>query len=127
MARPGTTNGEYIALSSQEKVPAAGVDQTLPGPVLVDSGVQRPQRSLFNRLGRLAVLLNFIWVSFYLGRHVLPVDSFLGPGKQHNAAPSAPTFENKLLFSGETVRSNGTHDYKRTVLLVSIDGLRRVA
>ncbi|KAI0060321.1 Phosphodiest-domain-containing protein [Artomyces pyxidatus] len=27
-------------------------------------------------------------------------------------------------FDGDTVRSNGTHDYKRTVLVVSIDGLR---
>ncbi|KAJ6627839.1 alkaline-phosphatase-like protein [Mycena sp. CBHHK59/15] len=29
-----------------------------------------------------------------------------------------------LLFHGEGVRSNGTHDFKRTVLIVSIDGLR---
>jgi len=27
-------------------------------------------------------------------------------------------------FSGHALRSNGTHDYKRTVLMVSIDGLR---
>ncbi|KAI0314078.1 Phosphodiest-domain-containing protein [Amylostereum chailletii] len=27
-------------------------------------------------------------------------------------------------FDGDTVRSNGTHDFKRTVLIVSIDGLR---
>ena len=27
-------------------------------------------------------------------------------------------------FDGETIRSNGTHDFKRTVLIVSIDGLR---
>jgi hypothetical protein len=29
-----------------------------------------------------------------------------------------------LHFNGETLRFNGTHDFKRTVLLVSIDGLR---
>jgi hypothetical protein len=29
-----------------------------------------------------------------------------------------------LHFNGDTLRSNGTHDFKRTVILVSIDGLR---
>lgn len=29
-----------------------------------------------------------------------------------------------LFFNGDNVRSNGTHDFKRTVLIVSIDGLR---
>jgi hypothetical protein len=29
-------------------------------------------------------------------------------------------------FSGDVLRSNGTHDFKRTVVLVSIDGLRYV-
>lgn len=29
-------------------------------------------------------------------------------------------------FSGSETRSNGTHDFKRTVLMVSIDGLRCV-
>ncbi|KAJ7771942.1 alkaline-phosphatase-like protein [Mycena maculata] len=36
---------------------------------------------------------------------------------------SPPTHPN-LLFHGADVRSNGTHDFKRTVLIVSIDGLR---
>ncbi|KAJ7797652.1 alkaline-phosphatase-like protein [Mycena olivaceomarginata] len=40
---------------------------------------------------------------------------FFGP-----APPTHPT----LLFHGDNVRSNGTHDFKRTVLIVSIDGLR---
>jgi len=31
------------------------------------------------------------------------------------------------LYGGNELRSNGTHDFKRTVLLVSIDGLRYVA
>jgi hypothetical protein len=29
-----------------------------------------------------------------------------------------------LLFHGGSLRSNGTHDFRRTVLMVSIDGLR---
>jgi len=29
-----------------------------------------------------------------------------------------------LLFHGNALRSNGTHDFRRTVLMVSIDGLR---
>lgn len=33
---------------------------------------------------------------------------------------------NTWLFSGDELRSNGTHDFKRTVLIVSIDGLRYV-
>jgi hypothetical protein len=36
-----------------------------------------------------------------------------------------PTHPN-LLFHGGALRSNGTHDFRRTVLLVSIDGLRWV-
>jgi hypothetical protein len=38
-----------------------------------------------------------------------------------SAPPSSITL---LHFNGDTIRSNGTHDFKRTVLLVSIDGLR---
>ncbi|KAJ6530390.1 alkaline-phosphatase-like protein [Mycena vulgaris] len=37
---------------------------------------------------------------------------------------SPPTTHPNLLFHGEGVRSNGTHDFRRTVLIVSIDGLR---
>jgi hypothetical protein len=40
-----------------------------------------------------------------------------------SAPPSSIT---PLHFNGDIVRSNGTHDFKRTVLLVSIDGLRDV-
>ncbi|KAJ6452538.1 alkaline-phosphatase-like protein [Mycena vitilis] len=38
-------------------------------------------------------------------------------------SPSTATHPN-LMFHGAGVRSNGTHDFKRTVLIVSIDGLR---
>ncbi|SRR5712691_856409 len=37
-----------------------------------------------------------------------------------------PCSARALHFSGDTLRSNGTHEFKRTVLLVSIDGLRDV-
>jgi hypothetical protein len=36
---------------------------------------------------------------------------------------SPPSYTH-LHFNGDTLRSNGTHDFKRTVLIVSIDGLR---
>ncbi|KAJ7130881.1 alkaline-phosphatase-like protein [Mycena filopes] len=46
---------------------------------------------------------------------------FLGPPAR-TAATTEP--HPNLLFHGDGVRSNGTHDFKRTVLIVSIDGLR---
>lgn len=36
----------------------------------------------------------------------------------------SPPQHPNLSFNGEYIRSNGTHDFKRTVLIVSIDGLR---
>ena len=40
---------------------------------------------------------------------------------------SAPSCSARALhFNGDTLRSNGTQEFKRTVLLVSIDGLRHV-
>ncbi|KAF8139188.1 alkaline-phosphatase-like protein [Mycena galopus ATCC 62051] len=42
-----------------------------------------------------------------------------------NAPPTTATASHPdLLFHGDNVRSNGTHDFRRTVLIVSIDGLR---
>jgi hypothetical protein len=35
-----------------------------------------------------------------------------------------PNSINAHHFNGDTLRSNGTHEFKRTALLVSIDGLR---
>lgn len=35
-----------------------------------------------------------------------------------------PPLHSNLAFHGGSLRSNGTHDFRRTVLLVSIDGLR---
>ena len=35
-----------------------------------------------------------------------------------------PSVHPNAQFGGQVLRSNGTHDFKRTVLIVSIDGLR---
>ena len=43
----------------------------------------------------------------------------------HFFGPTTTTHPN-LAFHGSELRSNGTHDFKRTVLMVSIDGLRCV-
>ena len=43
----------------------------------------------------------------------------------HLFRPTINTHPN-LSFHGSELRSNGTHDFKRTVLMVSIDGLRCV-
>ncbi|KAK0487700.1 alkaline-phosphatase-like protein [Armillaria novae-zelandiae] len=40
------------------------------------------------------------------------------------ACSRGPYSHPNLHFQGEEVRSNGTHDFKRTVLIISIDGLR---
>ncbi|KAJ4482357.1 alkaline-phosphatase-like protein [Lentinula aciculospora] len=37
---------------------------------------------------------------------------------------STPPSHPNLSFNGDYIRSNGTHDFRRTVLIVSIDGLR---
>jgi hypothetical protein len=37
---------------------------------------------------------------------------------------SQPRAQTSLHFEGKSLRSNGTHDFKRTALIVSIDGLR---
>ena len=42
------------------------------------------------------------------------------------ACSRGPYVHPNLHFHGEEVRSNGTHDFKRTVLIISIDGLRYV-
>ena len=39
---------------------------------------------------------------------------------------SPPPSHPNLSFNGGYIRSNGTHEFKRTVLIVSIDGLRHV-
>lgn len=55
-----------------------------------------------------AIIFIILLVSGVFARRLL-----VGPPP--NARPS---------FSGSALRSNGTHEFKRTVLIVSIDGLR---
>ena len=83
--------------------PAAGADETNLSPLcggstLLSSGLGRIMVVFGALLG--VVLGVFYWLS------------------------SAPNSINALHFNGDTLRSNGTHEFKRTVLLVSIDGLR---
>ena len=51
-------------------------------------------------------------------------DEVPSSGGHVNSGPSGSTFGVKQHFTGGELRSNGTHDFKRTVLIVSIDGLR---
>jgi len=51
----------------------------------------------------------------------------LGAFARHILRGPPPKAHPNLSFNGDLVRSNGTHDFKRTVLIVSIDGLRCVA
>ncbi|KAK7468996.1 hypothetical protein VKT23_003492 [Stygiomarasmius scandens] len=48
----------------------------------------------------------------------------LGAFARHILRGPPPKAHPNLSFNGDLVRSNGTHDFKRTVLIVSIDGLR---
>ncbi|RXW25325.1 hypothetical protein EST38_g514 [Candolleomyces aberdarensis] len=53
------------------------------------------------------------------------VASVWGIGRRPEGQHSASTGSGMVKgFSGDMLRSNGTHDFKRTVVLVSIDGLR---
>ena len=115
----GSSKGELKGPLSSEKRP--DTEHRLPGPVNADLvGTAPARRTLLDKLGKLAMLLNVIWLAVYFGKHFLPLDSLFG------GSNPVPSFKNEFLFNGETVRSNGTHNYKRTVLLVSIDGLRFV-
>jgi hypothetical protein len=52
------------------------------------------------------------------------VDDVPSSGSHVNGGASGSNVGVKQHFSGGVLRSNGTHDFKRTVLIVSIDGLR---
>ena len=63
--------------------------------------------------------------SFGLARIAFVVGALLGLVFGLLCWLSVPQSSTKSLhFNGDTLRSNGTHDFKRTVVLVSIDGLR---
>ena len=112
---------EREALLSSEKGSEGAPLERLPGPVNAEPWAPPARGRLHGGLGRLAVALNLLCFA-YLTTYLVPWSIF-----QMVTSPSLSTFRNEFLFDGDTVRSNGTHDYKRTVLLVSIDGLRWVA
>ena len=66
-----------------------------------------------------------IFLSFGPARIVLAISTLLGFvfGISYWLF-SPPSSAKALHFNGDSLRSNGTHEFKRTVLLVSIDGLR---
>jgi hypothetical protein len=80
----------------------------------LDTTVVKPGRTTtWWRIVRYGVLA----VVILAGTAALTKTLFFGPAVLNHP---------NLLFHGSQLRSNGTHDFKRTVLMVSIDGLRCV-
>lgn len=63
------------------------------------------------------------WVSRTLTRSWMDEAAASG-GYVEGKKGETSSFGVKQHFAGGSLRSNGTHDFKRTVLIVSIDGLR---
>ena len=78
-----------------------------------DVFAKQPKRSWKRSLG-LGSLLALVLLGVYSGAVVYRRSQALARAKA-------------LHFDGDELRSNGTHQFRRTVLLVSIDGLRYVA
>jgi Type I phosphodiesterase / nucleotide pyrophosphatase len=69
------------------------------------------------------VITSVSFIGILLCASLLP--PFFGYRSGRDKGGSDKVEGEKIGFSqGETLRSNGTHDFKRTVLMVSIDGLR---
>ena len=66
-------------------------------------------------------ILAIVFVLLLLGAALIP--PYISRGGGRKAAGAHPNSH----FVGSELRSNGTHDFKRTVLIVSIDGLRCVS
>jgi hypothetical protein len=115
MARPlklSPSTQEHIILSS----PSEEREGLLSG---FDTFSEEPKQSFPSHT------TTFNLLSFGIARIVVVVGGLLGlvfGSLCWFSAPQSPI--NALHFNGDTLRSNGTHDFKRTVLLVSIDGLR---
>jgi len=105
--KPSPSSQEYISLSN----PSEEREGLLSG---VDTEAKELKQSSLGHL-----------LSFGLTRISVVVAGLLGLVFGllcwFSASPSPIT---PLHFNGDTLRSNGTHDFKRTVILVSIDGLR---
>lgn len=70
------------------------------------------------------ILISILYINILLC--IIGLLPLLGYFRESAGEDATNKLENeKIGFSqGETLRSNGTHDFKRTVLMVSIDGLR---
>jgi hypothetical protein len=81
--------------------------------VEIQDSTQLPSQSAWSvtRVAVVAASLILLIITGSFARTVLSQTSHTHPNFQ---------------FHGDTLRSNGTHDFKRTVLIVSIDGLRCV-
>lgn len=101
---------EHIALSSPSEEEHKGLLSGIDSLSAIEAEAEDPTQSKLLSFGvRIGVL----------------VVGLLGLGFGFLCWFSAPPNSIKALhFNGDTLRSNGTHDFKRTVLLVSIDGLR---
>ena len=114
MARPlkaSPSSQEHISLSSpseEREGLLSGVD-TLSAIEVEELKQSSLYRSLLFGLARIAVVVTGLLCLVF------------GLLNWFSAPPSSIA---PLHFNGDTLRSNGTHDFKRTVLLVSIDGLR---
>lgn len=87
-------------LSGRDTLSIADVDTTKPSPLC--------DRSSCLSVTVVGVLLGLILSAFYW-------------------LYTPPQLADSLHFDGQTLRSNGTQEFKRTVLLVSIDGLRHAS
>jgi len=107
------TRPPKVSPSSQEHISLSNPSEELKGLLSGFEAEELKQSSLCHLL------------SFGLARIAAAVTGLLclvfGLVCWFSAPPSSIT---PLHFNGDTLRSNGTHDFKRTVLLVSIDGLR---
>jgi hypothetical protein len=84
----------------------------LTDPETVKSDDQIPPTTWSRRVAGLAVAILALIVCGFVARTLLL------------ASPPTTRPRASLHFNGDTLRSNGTHDFKRTLLIVSIDGMR---
>ena len=100
--RRGLLSGQPAKESDRRKFTVDKVNEW------IGTGVERTR----GRLSFIAAFFAILLLGGTLSRHLL-----LSPQASCNSHPN-------MQFTGTKLRSNGTHDYKRTVVIVSIDGLR---
>ncbi|KAF7314540.1 Type I phosphodiesterase nucleotide pyrophosphatase [Mycena kentingensis (nom. inval.)] len=107
--RKGLLAGTQDAFSPAEDVWKADADDDDLDPSNSTGGWSR-KRILFAATALVLLILTGVTARTFL----------LSTRPPHDETDTHPN----LLFHGDGLRSNGTHDFKRTVLIVSIDGLR---